>query len=318
MQPETSHRPLIACLLLALSSLFASATALTQTGDSDGYVLFLDEYLTGQYYFAPLRGLDSANPRRIHPKKLRLPWRFRRSVEIGNADVSPDGRTIVFAARRTDDYDWDIYSGQINLRWGNVSNVTLLTGNAGQRDEDPRFSWDGNTIVYKCDGNICTYPEIMPNPIVVSWCELWAPSFAPSGFAISYTKRCGDQESDRIWQFNLLTRAETVVANQNPGPDRFAMYMDDGRLVYSHKDSVTGDSSLWVNEYMDGYVSLLHDRTRSDDDPYPDKHDRDHIAFIGWNDYDEFYDLYVYRQTSRDSIRLSSGISVVGPVLFRQ
>lgn len=298
---------LLVCAVAFPTSVFAQ---------SDGYVLFLDEYLTGDYYYAPLSDLGAASPPRIRPRKLQLPGRFRRSVEIGNADVSVDGTTIVFAARNTSDLDWDIYSGSIDLARGRIRNVRALVRNVGARDEDPRFSWDGSSIVYKCDGDICVYPEFYANPVVTSWCELWAPAFVPSGYRISYTKRCGTADSDRIWEYDLQTEEETVVPNEGGGPDRFAYYQDDGRLIYSHVDLASGTSSLW--EHDTGFVSLLHDRTPSDDDPYPDKHDRNHVAFIGWNDRDGAYDLYVYRRDPGDSVQLTASRPVLAPVLFRR
>ncbi len=312
MRNSRSSFPFLACVLLAACALSFSSTALAR---DDGYVLFLDEYLAGDYYYARLSDLDGDNPPQIHPRKLRLPRKFQRNVEIGNADVSADGSTIVFAARKTSDYNWDIYYGSIDLRRSRIRKVRLLVGAAG-RDEDPRISWQGTSIVYKCDGNICIYPAIYPNPVVVSWCELWAPSFALSGYGVSFTKRCGDGDSDRIWQYDLLTGDETPIPNEGDRADRFAHYMDDGTLVYSHIDKDTGTSSLWVHGA--GYASLLHDRTRSDDDPYPDKRDRNHIAFIGWDDNGANYDLYVYRRSRGDSVKLSDDISVLAPVLFRR
>ncbi|MBT8079177.1 MAG: hypothetical protein KJO31_11425 [Gammaproteobacteria bacterium] len=301
-----------ASLLAIVCLLFTSRPALAQ---SDGYVLYLNEYLTGDYYYASLWGLDSESPPLVNPRQLRLPRGFRRNVELGNADVSIDGTTIVFAARSIADLDWDIYTGTIDRFRRRIRNVQGLIQTSGGRDEDPRISWDGASVVYKCDGNICIYPEVYPNPVVESWCELWAPSFAPSGYAVSYTKRCGDGGSDRIWEYDLLTGEEAPVPNIGGGADRFAYYLDDGRLVYSHIDSESGTSSLW--EHDTGSVSLLHDRTSSDDDPYPDKHDRDRIAFIGWNDDSGHYDLYLYRRSHGDSVRLTGNRPVLGPVLFR-
>jgi hypothetical protein len=310
---RVSYSPLsfFAGALFAACTLFFSSTALA---DDDGYVLFLDEYLTGDYYFARLRHLDRDNPPRIYPRKLRLPRKFRRTVEIGNADVSSDGSTIVFAARKTSDYDWNIYTGKIDLRRERIREVRLLVNNAG-RDEDPRFDWQGTSIVYKCAGNICIYPEVYANPVVLSWCELWAPSFALSGYAISFTKRCGGGDSDRIWQYDLLTGDETVIPNEGGGADRFAQYMDDGTLLYSHSDRASGTSSLWLHDTV--YVSLFHDKTSSDEDPYPDKLNRDRIAFIGWDDNNANYDLYLYRRSRGDSVQLTDNIAVLAPVLFR-
>ena len=295
---------------LALAPLwFISAVAVA--GD-DGYVLYLSQYLTGDYYFAKLEDTESANPPTISPDRLRFPRHFRGQVELGNADVY--GRTIVFAARRTTDYDWDIYTGTIDVKRRRIRHISRIIRNVGARDEDPRFSWDGSQIVYKCSGNICVYSNSpSANPVVASWCELWGPAFDYSGFTITYTKRCGGRSSDRIWEFNTVTGEETPVSNIGGGPDRFAQYLEDGRIIYSHVDADTDTSSLWGHDY--GNVSTFHDRTSSDDDPYPDKQDFNRIAFIGWQD--GGYNLFMYRQMSNDSVRLSQGIPMLAPILFR-
>ena len=124
------------------------------------------------------------------------------------------------------------------------------------------------------------------------------------------------RSTDGTWQYDLLTGAETPIPNEGGRADRFAHFMDDGTLVYSHIDRERGTSSLWMHDT--GYVSLLHDKTSSDDDSYPDKHDRNHIAFIGWNDNDGNYDLYLYRRSRGDSVRLTDNIAVLAPVLFRR
>jgi Tol biopolymer transport system component len=306
--PRTRPAGLVLVLVLLHAANIASA-------QGDGNVLFLSEYLHGDYYVAPLGDVDEASPGLIQPRQLRLPWWFRRGVELGNHDVSPDGRYIVFAARTTDDYDWDIYGGRIDVNRRLIRGVQRIIGNDGEREEDPRVSWDGTQVVYKCDGNICIYPNyIYTNPVVASWCELWAPSMDRSGYVISYTKRCGDAADDKIWYYNLLTGTESQVPGIYGSADRFGHYLDDGRIVYSHIDSTQSRSSLWIAEA--GFASLLHDRTDSDDDPYPDKHDPNHIAFIGWEG--DGYNLFIYRRDQGDSVRLTQGIPILSPVLFRQ
>ncbi len=283
-------------------------------GNDDGNVLYLSEYLHGDFYYAPLGDIDRSDPPLLQPIKLQLPVTFRAKVELGNHDVSPDGKSIVFAARKTTDYDWNIYRGDIDLRKKRIRKLTRIIRNVGVRDEDPRYSWDGRQIVYKCGGNVCIYPELTyASPVVTSWCELWAPSFGPTGYAITYTKRCAGSSDDKIWQFDLLTETESALPSAGGATDRFSQFLDDGRIVFSRFDAASGRSSLWVHD--SGVSALLHDRTQSDDDLNADKHDRNHIAFIGWQD--DGYDLYVYRVSRGDSVKLTEGRSVLWPVLFR-
>jgi Tol biopolymer transport system component len=309
---STTRRPLRAVVVLAVLPFSLDAYA-----QADGNVLYLSEYLYGDFYYAPLGDVDTANPRSIRPRRLRLPGNFRSGIELGNADVSFDGRRIVFAARRTTDYDWDIYEAEINLGRRRIDNVARIIHDAdGGRDEDPRYSWDGSRIVYKCSNDICVYPENgYTNPVVSSPCELWVPSFDLSGTNVSYVKRCDDDpSSDRIFRSNLQGGAPIEIENFGGGPDRFAHFLADGGIVYSHDDGGSATASLWVS-YPGATPLLLHSQTESDDDPYPDKHDANHIAFIGWEN--GGYNLFIFRYARGDAVRILSNRPVLAPVLFR-
>jgi len=298
-------------------------------GSEDGYIVYLSRYLDGDYYVAALGDVDVASPPLIKPRKLRLPRRFRNQVEIGNHDVSPDGRTIIFAATSKTNPDWNIYQGSINLARARITAITRLIGDSipdrPTRDEDPKFSWDGSQIVYKCDFDICVHgPQTgLVERVATSPCELWSPSFDRTGYSISYTQRgeeadggCDDDpRKDRIWLQDLtrMEAREVPLGTVGGGPDRFAHYLGDNRIVYSHIDGETLGASLWV--YENGRVSLLHNETRSDDDPYPDKQDPNHIAFIGWQD--GGYQLFMYRRDRNDAVQLTRDLPVLAPVPFR-
>ncbi len=270
------------------------------------YVLYLDEYITGSYYLAALPDLQADQPAPISPRQVALK-NFRG--RLGNPDVSPDGRRIVFAGLLRN--DWGIYTGKLDVMRSQVTDIVALANRRGIREEDPRFSWDGQQVVYKCNGHICLYPERVPGPVVASACELWGPAFHPAGTRLAYTARCGAPESDRIHVYDLATGQTQVVANADGGPDRFAHFRGDGTLIYSHLDPAAGDASLW--RYAGGQTALFHDRTVSDDDPYADKTDWEYLAFVG---YEEGYNLFIYRESRGDSVRLSQGLPVLGPVIF--
>ena len=322
--PKWNLKRLASAVLATLSMLVVAGVV---HASDDGYVLYLSKYLDGDYYVAPLGDVDVAKPRVIRPKKLRFPKRFRSLVLIGNQDVSPNGRNIVFAASRK--ADWDIYTGVLDLDRSRITDVVLLIknsfGNDPTRDEDPRYSWDGSQIVYKCAFDICIYDQQGEiTKVAESPCELWAPSFDPSGYWVSYAKRgdemdggCDDDpQKDRIWVKNLQNQgvSEFPLGTDNGGPDRFAHYLGDNRVVYSHIDGATLGASLWIHE--GGAVELLHNETVSDDDAYPDKHDANHIAFVGWQP--GGYQFFIYRVDQGDAVRLSRNLPVLAPVLFRQ
>jgi hypothetical protein len=283
------------------------------TGDGDpppqgdvSYVLYLDRYVSGDFYLARLPDLVPDNPDPVNPEIVTLK-KFKG--KLGNPDVSADGRTIVFGALVRN--DWNIYTGDLDVVTREVTNINPLADRRGVREEDPRYSWDGQQVVYKCDGDICLFPEIAPNPVVSSGCELWGPSFHPAGTRVSYTARCGADQTDRIFIYDWGTGQTTAVPNLDGGPDRFSHFLGDGRLVYSHLDPQDGTASLW--SYAGGNSSLLHDRTISDDDSYADKRDWEYLAFIG---YQGGYNLFIYRGSRMDSVQLTQDRPVLGPVVF--
>ena len=270
------------------------------------YVLYLDRYVVGDYFLAQLPDLLPDEPGLVSPSLVKLNG-FKG--KLGNPDVSPDGRHIAFAAIVRN--DWNIYTGELDVAKAEVTNIKPVADQRGLREEDPRYSWDGQQLVYKCGGNICLFPENVPNPIVSSGCELWGPAFHPSGTKISYAARCDTPQSDRIFVYDLATGQTVAVPNIDGGPDRFSHFSGDGRLIYSHLDPLSGTASLW--SYIGGVTSPFHDRTDSDDDPYADKSDWEYLAFVG---YQNGYDLFIYRASRNDSVQLTEGIPVLGPIIF--
>ena len=73
-----------------------------------------------------------------------------------NAHFSADGQMITFmgSASGLAENDWDVFTSTWNgSSWAEPKN---LTGPNGARDEDPKFSPDGQTIIYKQDGVLVT------------------------------------------------------------------------------------------------------------------------------------------------------------------
>lgn len=301
-------------------------TAPAALAEEDGYVVYLSEYGSGAYYLAALGDVSLPNSKPLRPTRLDMPRLFSRRAELGNHDVSYDGRLVTFAARVKGNSSWDIYVGRLDLPGARITDVEAVV-RTETRDEDPRFSWSSTEgdvrIVYKCDNDICVYDGHSARAAVRSECELWAPSFSPSGTRISYGKRCGEPSSDRIWYYDSSTGLEYQVPNQGGQADRFAYFLYEDTLVYSHIDAAARESSLWrafIPTSGAANVELWHDRTESDDDPYPDRTNRDLVAFIGWENVGwkrgGGYNLFVYRISEGTSVRLTEGIPVLAPAIF--
>jgi hypothetical protein len=73
-----------------------------------------------------------------------------------NAHISNDGKYMTFMGTQTglSENEWDVFVSQWDgTAWSDPSN---LTGPNGKRDEDPKFSPNGKTIVYKENGVLAT------------------------------------------------------------------------------------------------------------------------------------------------------------------
>lgn len=296
----------------------AAASSTTKAGN---YALFFEHFLDNKYYIAKLDKLGDDNPPLINPVEINMQGFV---AELGNPDVSFDGKTIVFSALVSD--DWNIYRGDLDVVNAAITNIEPFLDITGIREEDPRISWNGQEVVYKCDGDVCIADLDSPGPgtvIVSDPCELYGPVINSVGTTLAYTKRCADQKSDRVVIYDIDTDYAFQLESEGNGPDRFPHFLADGRLLYSHLDDVVETVSLWKYDLYGpngllGLPSLFHSSgSVSDDDSYAHKQNREYIFFLGFNIQTDLYDLYVYRESSGDSIKLSENQPMLGTVVFR-
>ena len=282
------------------------------------YVVFLDDYPNGRFHLAVLPCLSGAEVPIVNSWELALdlPRKSRRTFQVANGDVYNDGgiRRIVFGGRTSSRDYWGIYHGVIDIDRQLIRDIRVLIGTPSVREEDPRFSSDGQSIVYKRNGEIWRVNAQDPYAIPELFhqedgCELWAPSMFAN--VVTYAQRCG-QEPDRI-VYHVEDGDPLVLPSLGDGPDRFAHFTQTGDVVYSHFDTAENKSSLWL--YTPGASpQLLHDETNSDDDAYADRNGNEYVAFSGWGN--ERYDLYVFRRSSRNAVKIIDDVNVFGAILF--
>lgn len=109
-------------------------------------VLLFHHYTAYRNWDSQLMMLDLATGRLATISKN---WKV---IHAMNGHFSPDGNSIVFMGSKAGLKDWDIFITHFDgQRWVEPMN---LTGPNDKRDEDPKFSPDGTSIVYKTDGAI--------------------------------------------------------------------------------------------------------------------------------------------------------------------
>lgn len=282
------------------------------------YVVFLDDYPKGRFQFAVLPCLSGAEVPVVNSRELalELPRKLRRTFQVANGDVYNDGgvRRIVFGGRSSSSAYWGIYHGVIDVERQLITDIRVLAGTPSVREEDPRFSTDGQWIVYKRNGEIWRVNAQDPSAVPELFyredgCELWAPSMYAN--IVTYAQRCGE-EPDRI-VYHVEDSDPVVLPSLGDGPDRFGHFTQTGDVVYSHVDTSQDTASLWL--YIPGSTpQMLHDETDSDDDAYADRNGNEYVAFSGWGI--DRYDLYVLRRSTQDAVKIIEDVNVFGAILF--
>ena len=184
-----------------------------------------------------------------------------------NAHFTPDGHTIVFmgSAAGLPEKDWDVFTSHFNgSSWDEPIN---LTGPNGAREEDPKFSPDGHTIVYKEDGVLVTMNADGSNKIYLTKGEPQSsmPYFAQNGKDILF-ERSGD--------IYLLSNGQERKMFAGPGESSYyPIGMDATSFLYTRVQSTRHDSIM--KGFYNGAPSVRYffnstDWDTSDSYPYAD------------------------------------------------
>ncbi len=115
---------------------------------------------------------------------------WRGMVSPINAHFSADGQTITFMGSNSglSEKDWDVFVSQWDgAKWGEPTN---LTGPNGARDEDPKFSPDGDTIIYKENGVLTTVSKDggAKKYLTTGESESSMPFYSPDGKTILFER----------------------------------------------------------------------------------------------------------------------------------
>jgi hypothetical protein len=188
-----------------------------------------------------------------------------------NAHVSNDGQYLTFmgsAAGLPDidgktQYDWDVFiSHWEGSQWSDPIN---LTGGNGKRDEDPKFSPDGKTIVYKEDGILATVASAggVKTYLSVGEAESSMPYYRTNGTDILFER-----------QGKIYLKTATGDQLMDPGTGGESSYypigVDNERFLFSRVQDSKHDGIRWG--YYDGRPStdlFFNNDTWDSSDSYP-------------------------------------------------
>ena len=144
-----------------------------------------------------------------------------------NAHFSADGQTITFMGSNAalPEKDWDVFVSQWNgAQWSEPIN---LTGPNGARDEDPKFSPNGDTIIYKENGVLATVSKGggAKKYLTSGEAESSMPFYSPDGKTILF-ERNG----------SIFTLIDGVLTEMRAGAGRSSYYpiaLDNQSFLYT-------------------------------------------------------------------------------------
>ena len=184
-----------------------------------------------------------------------------------NAHFSADSQMITFMGSQAGlpENEWDVFvSHWDGSAWAEPVN---LTGPNGARDEDPKFSPTGSTVIYKQDGVLVTMKVDGSDKKYLTQGKPQSsmPYFAKNGRDILF-ERSGDI-------YLLKDGVETLMY---AGPGQSSYYpigMDDTSFLYTRVQSAKHDSIM--KGFYDGQPSMRYffnstDWDTSDSFPYED------------------------------------------------
>lgn len=199
-----------------------------------------------------------------------------------NAHVSNDGQYLTFmgsAAGLPDidgktQYDWDVFiSHWEGSQWSDPIN---LTGGNGKRDEDPKFSPDGKTIVYKEDGILATVASTggIKTYLSIGEPESSMPYYRTNGTDILFER-----------QGKIYLKTATGDQLMDPGTGGESSYypigVDNERFLFSRVQDSKHDGIRWG--YYDGRPStdlFFNNDTWDSSDSYPYKDAQDFFFLV--------------------------------------
>jgi Tol biopolymer transport system component len=158
---------------------------------------------------------------------LSTQWRISNPM---NAHFSPDGKKIVFMGVDPETDQWDIFISKIG---DTAQPVNLTKALTKSRNEDPKFSADGSSIIFKSKGKL-TRMDTLGNIIArytVAQQEASMPYFADHDQYILYAAETNDISS--IYSYSI---ADKNVKTIFTAPGIYAYYpitISDSSFIFT-------------------------------------------------------------------------------------
>lgn len=148
-----------------------------------------------------------------------------------NAHFSPDGKHIVFMGTTSGTANWDVFLFIIGSA---LPPVNLTSGSVG-RDEDPKFSPDGTSIVFKRNGILT---EMDTTGLVLKVYELpqseaSMPYYSSDGNNILYAATGSDGTNLDIFLVSRTDGTSRIIASTSNVEDYYPIVRNDTSFLFS-------------------------------------------------------------------------------------
>jgi len=193
-----------------------------------------------------------------------------------NAHISIDGKHMTFMGTQAGlaENEWDVFVSHWNgSQWGEPKN---LTGPNGKRDEDPKFSPNGKTIVYKENGVLATVDRTGGPKTYLSLgqAESSMPYFNSNGKDILFER-----------QGKIFLKTASGDKEMDAGIAGVSSYypigVDNERFLFTRVQDSKHDGIRWG--YYDGRPSedlFFNNDYWDSSDPYPYQEAKDFIFLV--------------------------------------
>ena len=187
-----------------------------------------------------------------------------------NASISPDGSKMVFMG---DDKglprDWDVYLWDMN----STNPPVNLTKQYNARDEDPKFSPDGNSIIFKQNGDI-KIMDLSGNitSAITSdgmLTEESMPYYTTDGQKIIYAKNAGANFD--IYSINADGTGDVALYEEVNIAEYYPIVRDSSTLLYTRWISGSDHhDQIYLGDFNGNSNALnTNDTTANNSDPFP-------------------------------------------------
>jgi Tol biopolymer transport system component len=232
--------------------------------------------LTGRLLFHRYSGYDNYDSQLFlydfTEKKLTClsaDWQIDHAM---NAHFSPDGESLVFMGLpkgKRDGKYWDVYQWKV----GSAEAPKNLTAGNELRDEDPNYSPDGRSIVFKQAGKLTTLDLKTKKVLLIEVkekAERSMPVFVSGGKRIVAMENAA-ADGD-LYSYDLDGGDRKAVATEPKVQEYFPVPWDHDRLLYVRWHAAENrNDQVYVHNFMTGKNQPLAfcQQDANYSDPYP-------------------------------------------------